>query len=178
MTAREAWLAVLLDPPILRDQDYGLLVQGRRIIVVATRPGTGVSTKCASLRAYAEKVGLASKTEVVDGGVVTEALLAELAEATPYQAAILLIHKGATAAETTHWLGRLGRASRAENLIARYPWQGEDDVWRGRAEVIRQLDQAVYRYIISQLPENAPELRALRRYAETMQAAARKYEAK
>ncbi|MCG8624608.1 MAG: hypothetical protein MJE68_21760 [Proteobacteria bacterium] len=174
----DAWLEVLLSPPLVADADKAMLkavakIEGGRIIVTAMRPHTGVTTKCASLRATADRVGLA--IDIIDGGVMTEDGLAKLDYFHGCHGAILLAHKGATAAEISYHLSRLGRATGAKHLVARYPWQKNDDVLRGRDEVIKQLNQAVYRHVLAALPTTAPEIRALRAYAEALQKAAAKH---
>lgn len=175
----DAWLEILLAPPLVPDADKAMLHavakrEGGRIIVAAMRPHTGVTTKCASLRATADRAGLA--VDIIDGGVMTEEGLANLDHSHShfhFHGAILLAHKGATAAETSYHLSRLGRATGAQHLVARYPWQKTDDVLRGRDAVVQQLNQAVYRYVLAHLPPTAPEIRALRAYAQRMQKAAR-----
>jgi hypothetical protein len=167
---RQHWLTMLLEGPALTsDPDAGMISDGARIIVAGTRPGVGASTKCASLRQLAEKRG--DDITVLDAGVISEVLLKNLEKQDPFTGCILVTHRGAIASEASRWITGLGAATRASYMAARYPWQADDDLMQGRDDILTMLDEAVYRHILGQLPPDAPEIKALRSFANSLRKA-------
>jgi hypothetical protein len=53
-------------------------------------------------------------------------------------------------------------------VAARYPWQADDDLMLGRDHILKMLDLTVYRHVLGQLPDDAPEIQELRKYTEEL----------
>ena len=165
----DLWLALLLEGPIGGDPDESVVTDGAHIIVTGTRPGVGVSTKCQSLRQIAESRG--EDVKILDAGVISEALLENLVDHEPFSGGILITHKGVTPAEATRWLTGLGTSTRARYVAARYPWQEDDDLMEGREHIMKMLDMTVYRHVLGQLPDDAPEIKELQAFTEKLRKA-------
>jgi hypothetical protein len=162
----DLWLALLMEGPLATDPDAAAISDGANIIVAGTRSGVGVSTKCKSLRQLAEKRG--ENVTILDAGVISEALLENLTKHDAFSGGILITHKGVTPEEAARWLGGLGVSTRARYVAARYPWQADDDLMLGRDHILKILDLTVYRHVLGQLPNDAPEIKALRKFTEEL----------
>ena len=162
----EHWLTLLMEGRALDDPDAGAIVENAKIIVCGTRPGAGVSTKCASLRRLAEEKG--DDISILDAGVISETLLENLKKQDPFTGCILITHRGADANTASRWMTGLGAATRASYMAARYPWQADDDLMQGREDILKMLDEAVYRHVLGQLPSDAPEIKALQEFADSL----------
>jgi hypothetical protein len=165
--ARQRWLTMLLQgPSSASDPDSAIISDGAKIIVAGTRPGVGVSTKCASLRKLAQERG--DDVSILDAGVISQTLLYNLEKQDSFTGCILVTHRGAIASEASRWITGLGAATRASYMAARYPWQADDDLMHGRDDILAMLDVAVYRYILGQLPPESPEIKLLKDFAENL----------
>lgn len=162
----DLWLALLMEGPFTADPDAEVIADGARIIVTGTRPGVGVSTKCKSLREIAKQRG--EDVKILDAGVISQVLLDNLKEQEPFSGGILITHKGVTPQEATRWLSGIGISTRARYVAARYPWQADDDLMKGRDNILKMLDMTVYRHVLGQLPDNAPEIWELRKFTEEL----------